>query len=163
MIFEVILAVFLALCTATCFAMAIGHRSHRLTRFIVGLCFLVFAFYFLYRIGYSIGSGAPNEYAPFGPEKATVDLAYYISDDAKDSTNYYVEITDKGTYKFCYFSDDAVTINKIEAPTDKCEIVADNEDLPYRVEIYRKNKEIYLYRLHIPDDANAIQYDADGK
>ena len=89
--------------------------------------------------------------------------AYYIPDDAKDSTNYYVEITDKGTYKFCYFSDDAVTINKIEAPTDKCEIVADNEDLPYRVEIYRKNKEIYLYRLHIPDDANAIQYDADGK
>ena len=163
MIFEVILAIVLAFCTATCFALAIGHKKHRFTRTIVGIIFLAFAFYFLYHLGYNYGSSTPNEYTDIAPEKATVDLAFYIQDDQPESESYYLEITSRGTYKFCYFLNDGVSIGKIEAPTDKCELLPSDDDLPYRVEMYRKNKQIYLYRIHIPDSASAIQYDTDGK
>ena len=90
-------------------------------------------------------------------------LSYYVQDGAKQSETYYVEATNHDTYKFCYFHEDGEHIVKKEVSKDKVELVCQENDLPYRVVVYIEGGKPTLWQLHLPDDANTIQLDTDGK
>lgn len=95
----------------------------------------------------------------------TAILSYYVPLGATISDDYYLEITEDDKYKFCYFEPDGATITRVQIPAydNNVEIIASNDDLPHRVEFCARGDKIVAIKLHIPDDANAIQFDADGK
>ena len=95
----------------------------------------------------------------------TAMLSYYVPQGSAESESYFLEITEDDHYKFCYFELDGSTITRAQIPAydDNVEIIASNDDLPHRVEFCAKGDKIVAIKLHIPDDANTIQFDLDGK
>lgn len=98
-------------------------------------------------------------------EVATAMLSYYVPLGATESENYYIEVTEDNHYKFCYFEPDGSTISRVQIPADEngVEVIPSNTDLPFRVDFYNKGDKVVAVKIHIPDDANAIQFDTDGK
>lgn len=95
----------------------------------------------------------------------TAMLSYYVPQGSTESETYFLEITEDNHYKFCYFEPDGTTIARVQIPAydDDVEIIASNDDLPYRVDFCAKADKVVAIKLHIPDDAKAIQFDLDGK
>lgn len=131
------------------------------------LFFLLASVFIAWEIwGGAISSKSETSEAPKEPAYvAKAPLAFYVQDGDDISETYYVEVTEHDTYKFCYFHNDGVHIVKKEVPADKVNLVCQENDLPYRVEIYlvEADGEPLYYELHLPDDANCIQLDKDGK
>ena len=98
-------------------------------------------------------------------EVATAMLSYYVPLGATESENYYIEVTEDNHYKFCYFEPDGSTISRVQIPADEngVEVIPSNTDLPFRVDFYNKGDKVVAVKIHIPADANAIQFDTDGK
>lgn len=132
---------------------------------IYALFFLIASLVIVWKIWGGVASGNSAKVPTTPTYVAKGHLAFYVQDGADTSETYYVETTKHDTYKFCYFHNDGVHIVKKEVPADKVNLVCQENDLPYRVEIYlsARDGEPLYYELHLPDDANAIQLDTDGK
>ena len=131
-----------------------------LKKFLISIIFIVV--FLTCVIALIIKSNGPHkntETAQFGPEKGVAMLSFYVQDGAKESETYYIEVTEKETYKWCYFHEDGEHIVKIEVPTSMVELIYRDDDLPHRMEVYLSDGKPVLYQIHLPNDANAIQLD----
>lgn len=93
----------------------------------------------------------------------TATLSLYVTDGADISETYYVEATDKDTYKFCYFHEDGQHIIKKEVPINIVQCEFSNDNLPHRVEVMIQDDKPVFYTLYLPEDSNTIQFDTDGR
>lgn len=104
-----------------------------------------------------------SEDLPEPNEKGTATLSLYVTDGATVSETYYVEATEKDTFKFCYFHEDGEHIVKREVPANMVQFEYSNTDLPHRVEVFLKDGEPISYILYLPEDSNSVQFDNDGE
>lgn len=95
--------------------------------------------------------------------KGNANLSLYVTDGANVSETYYVEATEKDTFKFCYFHEDGSHIVKKEVPANMVQFEYSNTNLPHRMEVLLKDGTPILYTLYLPEDSNAVQFDKDNK
>ena len=138
------------LCIVSCFAAAATKKG--------SLVFLLFGYLFLalvVALSISLGKqGAPTLFA----EVRTSLLTWYIPEGANTSEEkVYIAVTESGSYRFCYFEDDGISIKRAQLKADEVDIQSSEEAA--RVDWYYYGDVLTKVVVYIPDDANAIMFE----
>ena len=165
MLFFIILLVICFCCSVLSFFYSISSHYSSLQALYVFFCiaFVVLSVLILCKID-PLHMESPSSAEDYDAVTSAM-LSYYVPQGSTESESYFLEITEDNHYKFCYFEPDGSTITRVQIPAydNNVEIIASNDDLPHRVEFCAKGDKIVAIKLHIPDNANTIQFDQDGK